>query len=120
MSNHYVTAPQLRAAIQNYRDTGILSPELTDYLQKIAVGVANKYGKDHLEDAIQETWILFLRHMDKVKLDASPFNYLSSIAHNACRHAYRKQNNRTRLMHDYYQDLKGKKTLPEADHRSFK
>jgi DNA-directed RNA polymerase specialized sigma24 family protein len=120
MSNgHYVTTEQLRTALQDYKNTGTISPRLTQYLQAIAQGVASKYGHDNSDDAIQETWILFLRHLDKVKIDKHPFNYLTTIAHNACRHAHRKHANTTRMMYDYFTTRATQGDCPQTDQRSF-
>jgi DNA-directed RNA polymerase specialized sigma24 family protein len=100
----YVTKEELSNAIIDYRATGKISPALATILQNIATGVASKYSsEEHREEAVQNTWILFLRHIHKVKLEGSPFNYLSTIAHNACRHLHRCNANNLRLMYEYYE-----------------
>jgi DNA-directed RNA polymerase specialized sigma24 family protein len=102
----YVTKEELSNAILDYRKTGIIGPALTTILENIVNGVVSKYGYgEDREDAKQEAWILFLRHLNKVKLEGSPFNYLTTITMNAVRHLHRQNANNTRLMYEYFNNL---------------
>ena len=110
----YVTTEELRVAIEDYQKTSIISPALTKILENIVNGVVSKYGYgEDKEDAKQDAWILFLRHMHKVKVEGSPFNYLTTIALNACRHTNRVNSNNTRLLYEYFSKMSH--LVPEID-----
>ena len=111
--SYYVTKEELRTAILDYQTTGKISPALTTILENIANGVTSRYSYEtDREDAKQNAWILFLKHMNKIKLEGSPFNYLSTIAHNACRHLHRCEANNLRLMFEYFEKSNH---IPEVD-----
>ena len=111
--SYYVTKEELRTAILDYQTTGKISPALTTILENIAIGVTSRYSTwDAREDAKQDAWLLFIKHINKIKADKSPFNYLSTIVINAIRHNRRRENNNLKLMIEYFEKSNH---IPEVD-----
>jgi DNA-directed RNA polymerase specialized sigma24 family protein len=111
----YVTKEDLAIEIENYHRTKQISPTLQKQLVLIVEGVTSKYAYEHNinDDVKQEIWLLLLRHLHKVRVDKSPFNYLTTMCINVCRHAKRKQNFEMKKIMGYIHE--NQHNLPEAD-----
>jgi DNA-directed RNA polymerase specialized sigma24 family protein len=92
---NYIEPSELGAILRDAQARGCITDELVAVCEKIARGVAHRYGATFdADDIVQQFFFDLLRHgIDRIDANGNPFNYFTTMVRNT---VYSARNKRRR------------------------